>query len=128
MAIQNKIEKGNVIVCKKKYAVIKAFEPELDTFATIIDRKEITLVKDQKELNEKNIIAIEKEWKLLTFDMVLAFEVVGFLAAIAQELAKVGVSIFVISSYSTDHLFVKEKDLGETIETLSLLGYQVSKN
>jgi hypothetical protein len=37
------------------------------------------------------------------------------------------VSIFVISSYSTDHILVKKKDLPKAIKALKGLGFKVGK-
>jgi len=48
----------------------------------------------------------------------LEFEMVGFIAKISKVLAKERISIFVVSSYSTDHLMIKEEHLGKTLELL----------
>ena len=59
---------------------------------------------------------------MLTFDMALPLELVGFLSKISKALADRNISIFVISAYSTDHILVKEKDLAEAIAAFSQLG------
>ncbi len=68
------------------------------------------------------IIEIEKGWKILTFDMVLPFWLVGFLAKVSKVLADEKIPIFAISAYSTDHILVKEKDLARAGEKLKELG------
>lgn len=45
--------------------------------------------------------------------------------AYATALAQVGVSIFVLSSYSTDHILVKADQHEQTIAVLSQLGCRV---
>jgi len=52
---------------------------------------------------------------------------VGFLARVSGALAEEGISIFVISSYSTDHILVKEKDVLKAIRKLEELGCIVEK-
>lgn len=67
-------------------------------------------------------IAVEDGWRLLTFDVVLPFDLVGFLAEVAGVLADADVSIFALSAYSTDHILVKDADLDTALERLGDLG------
>ena len=60
-----------------------------------------------------------------TFDMVLPLDYVGFMAKISKALAECGISIFVISAYSTDHILVKEEDLSSALAALGKLGFEV---
>ena len=66
---------------------------------------------------------MEKDWKILTFDMILPIELVGFLAKVTKVLTDEKISIFAISAYSTDHILVKKKDLKRAKEKLKELGY-----
>ncbi|GEM_PF-3308326 len=50
-----------------------------------------------------------------------------FLANISKVLAEVRVPIFVISAYSTDHIFVRDRDLVKAKEKLESLGCTVEK-
>jgi hypothetical protein len=59
--------------------------------------------------------------------MVLPFSLVGFFALVAGALAEAGVSIFSISAYSTDHVFVKGHDLEKAVKTLEKLGMSVRR-
>ena len=105
----------------EKFWVVKSKKICPEAFANIKDKKEITVIIEEGEINKKDIIKIEKDWKLITFEIVLDFELVGFIAKISSALAKAGISIFVVSSYSTDHLLVKEKDLSQTLDILKNL-------
>jgi hypothetical protein len=40
-------------------------------------------------------------------------------------LAKIGVSVFVLSTFDTDYFMVKEKDLAKAIDVLTAAGHQV---
>ena len=83
----------------------------------------ITSVIDQSKIrNNKDIIDIDKDWKILTFDMILPFGLVGFLAKISKVLADAGIRIFVISSFSTDNVLIKEKNIKKAMNKLKSLG------
>jgi hypothetical protein len=69
----------------------------------------------------------EKDWKCIQVEGPLGFSLVGILAALITPLAEANVSIFNISTFDTDYIFVKEKDLEVSIQTLSRLGHYVSR-
>ena len=55
----------------------------------------------------------------------LAFDLVGVLASIAAPLAEAGISIFNISTYSTDYILVKTADLARAVAALERAGHRV---
>ena len=118
---------GKVYVWKETFAVVKTKKTYSTAFANIIDKNETTVIVDQSKFNEKDAVEIEKDWKILTFDMVLPFGLVGFMAKVSQAIADEKISIFAISAYSTDHVLVKEKDLAKAIKKLENLGCIVEK-
>ena len=122
MELENYFRNSKVYVWKETFAVIKSKKTYPDAFANIIDKNEITVIVDQSKVNEADAIEIEKDWKILTFDMVLPFGLAGFLAKVSKVLADEKISIFVISAYSTDHILVKEKNLVKAKEKLENLG------
>ena len=122
MIKKNYFKNGKVYVWKETFAIIKSKKPYPKAFANITDKNETTVIIEQSKYNEKNVIEIEKDWKILTFDMVLPFGLVGFLAKVSKVLADEKIPIFAISAYSTDHILVKEKDLIRAKEKLKELG------
>ena len=120
--LEKYFKNGKIIVRHETYAVVKARKPVTGSFANIIDDNEVTVIIDQSEYREENVIEIEKDWKILTFDMVLPFGLVGFLAKVSQLLAEEKIPIFVISAYSTDHILIKKKDLEIAKKKLKMLG------
>lgn len=77
---------------------------------------------------EKNVpdgIQCEKSWRVLKVEGPLDFSLIGILASISTALARKGVSIFAISTYDTDYILVKEKDIENAIKALSEEGYEV---
>jgi hypothetical protein len=111
-----------IYIWKETFAIIKAKKPYPNAFANIIDKNEITVIIDQSKCNNEDVIEIEKDWKILTFDMILPFGLVGFLAKVSKVLADEKIPIFAISAYSTDHILVKEKNLIRAEERLKELG------
>lgn len=125
--LKNYFEKGKIYISPKTYAILKTKKPLLDAFAVIQDRKEITVVIEQEKIPGYGVISVEKGWRIITFDLVLPFELVGFLAKITTPLARAKISVFVLSSYSTDHILVKDKDLIQAIRVLKSLGFKKGK-
>lgn len=55
----------------------------------------------------------------------LDLETVGVLASLAVPLGEAGVSIFVLSTFDTDHLLVRDADLERAVEALEEAGHEV---
>jgi len=120
------LKNGAVHVWDQSFAMIRSRRTQPEAFANIIDHNEITVIMDETKVDEEDVIEIQKGWKLLTFDMVLPFELVGFLATVSNAFAKEEIPIFVVSAYSTDHIFVRDKDLLKAKEKLRTFGCRVS--
>jgi hypothetical protein len=65
----------------------------------------------------------ESGWRCLRVTGQLAFTSVGVLACLASPLAEAGISIFVLSTFDTDYLLVKEHDLGRASAALTQAGH-----
>ncbi len=85
-------------------------------FAIIKDQNEVTVVA--KEGFVSQTISVEGFFKRITFDVALPYDLIGFAAHVSTLLANDNIPILVYSAYSTDHLFVKEEDLGKAVEAL----------
>ncbi len=116
------LRNAKVYVWKESFAVVKSKKPYPGAFANITAKNEITVIIDESKLDKIDVIELEKGWKMLTFDVVLPFGLVGFMAKISQALADEKISMLVISSYSTDHILVKEEYLEKAIKKLECLG------
>ena len=116
---------GTVQIWPEKYAVCKVKNIVENAFAVVQDKQEITIIIEAEKIPKESVLEVETGWKIITFDMVLPFELVGFLAIIATKLAEINVSIFAISAFSTDHVLVKETDLDKTIQQLKGLGCKI---
>jgi hypothetical protein len=78
----------------------------------------------QEELVPANIRA-ENGWRGLKVEGPLDFALTGILAGLASALAQAGVSLFAISTFDTDYILVKEKDLAKAIRALEQAGHRV---
>jgi uncharacterized protein len=117
------MKKLEIILRKETFSIIKAKKILSNAFAVIRDKDETTVIIESSKVKNKDVIQAEPGWKLITFNTVMPFNMIGFIAKISQALAKAKISIFVISSFSTDHILVKEGDIQKTILTLKELGF-----
>lgn len=97
--------------------------PRMTTpFMIFRDKWEVTMLID--EIDFKTIrhairdAKVEGNFRLLSFDIELDFDTVGFLAHISKILADADVSIVALSAFSRDHLLIKQEDLARTLKIL----------
>jgi hypothetical protein len=67
----------------------------------------------------------ERGFRLLKVQGPLDFSLVGIIAGLSGTLADAGVSIFAFSTYDTDYVMVKQKDLDRAVAALRKAGYDV---
>ena len=67
----------------------------------------------------------ERGWRYLKVKGPLDFDLIGILSSIVNPLTEDGISVFVISTYDTDYLLVKEINLNRTIEVLKKKGFKI---
>jgi hypothetical protein len=72
-------------------------------------------------------VRCERDYRALRVHGPLPLNLVGILAAIADPLADVGLSIFAISTYETDYVLVKAHDLDVALETLGRAGHEITR-
>lgn len=71
-------------------------------------------------------VQAEKSWRILKVLGPVDFSLTGILAAISAILAASQISIFAISTYDTDYILVKEKDIDHSIDALKNTGYEIA--
>jgi len=70
-------------------------------------------------------VRAEHGFRVLKIDGPLDFSLTGILAAVAGPLADAGISIFAVSTYDTDYVLVKAKDLNQAVAVLQAGGHCV---
>ena len=122
MEAEDFLKNCRVKVWPSRYTVLQVKAIPKDFFAIIRDHQELTVVALEGQTARDLIIKEENDWVLLSFEAVLPFELVGFLAIVARSLAEEQISIFALSSYSTDHILVKAAHLEAAKSKLIALG------
>jgi uncharacterized protein len=70
---------------------------------------------------------VEDGWRALKLEGPIPFEEVGVLSALAGALAGAGLSLFALSTFHTDYILVKERDLAAALEALPRSGFVVDE-
>ncbi|HLM57255.1 MAG TPA: ACT domain-containing protein [Pyrinomonadaceae bacterium] len=91
-------------------------------FMLLRDGREVTMLCEEDDWRAMRHAArdakVEGDFRLVTFDIELAWDVVGFLARVAEILAAAGVAVGALSAFSRDHLLVKQADLARALRAL----------
>lgn len=72
-----------------------------------------------------NTIERDDGWKGIRIRGILDFSMIGILAGISGVLAENKIGIFVVSTFNTDYILVKEKNFDRALEALHLAGYEI---
>jgi hypothetical protein len=92
-------------------------------FMILRDAYEVTLVLDEEDWRRiRHAVRdakIESGYRVVTLDIELPWSTVGYFARVTEILAAAGVSVGALSSFSRDHLLIKQDDLGKALRVLS---------
>ncbi|RME51436.1 MAG: ACT domain-containing protein [Caldilineae bacterium] len=72
-------------------------------------------------------VQAERGWRVLQVAGPLDFGLIGVIARLADTLAAAKVSVFVISTYDTDYILVKEDRLTDAVRALEGAGHRVKE-
>lgn len=72
-----------------------------------------------------NVKDREDGWKGFRIEGVLDFSLIGILSKIATVLAESKISVFAVSTFNTDYIFVRKQQFYRAMERLSEQGYEV---
>ena len=97
--------------------------PRVDAvFMIMRDDKQVTLLIEEEDWQRirhaLRDAKVERGFRLLTFDLELPWNVVGYLARVTEILAAAGISVGALSSFSRDHLLIKQDQLGSALRVL----------
>jgi uncharacterized protein len=124
----------NLKVLDGKYAVYK-FKSESalpgwiyssEFYSITKTSDEISVVAIQTDLNSKEIICTNNDWRIIKIEGPLDFTMVGILADFSSIFSKKNISIFTVSTFDTDYILVKQKDLNTGIQSLIENGHNIS--
>ncbi len=119
-----RILKDKFVVCKvQDYSEI---DFSLDYVFLSKTPEEQSLVCRNLDLPE-NYIAIEEGWRGLKIEGILDFSLKGILYRISKILYREEIGIFVIFTYNTDYIFVKEENLEKAVFSLEKENYSIKR-
>jgi hypothetical protein len=87
--------------------------------------EEVSIVCPQSNVPERT--RCHRGWRCLKLEGNFDLSMTGVISSVADPLAAGGVSIFVISTFDTDYLLVKNDSLETAIQILSQQGYPVTR-
>lgn len=91
-------------------------------FMLLRDPFEVTLLFEESDWRAMRHAArdakTEAGFRLVTLDVELGWDVVGFLAHVTRILAAEGIPVGALSAFSRDHLLIKQDDLGKALRVL----------
>ncbi len=91
-------------------------------FMLLRDAREVTLLLEEADWHTMRHAArdarTEGPFRLVTLDIELQWNVVGYLARVTEILAAAGLSVGALSAFSRDHLLVKQDDLAALLRAL----------
>ncbi len=115
---------GAFAVCRlKRDRAVPDWATAGDFFSVTRTRDELSIVCPESVVPED--VTCEKGWRCLKVRGTLDFALVGILASMVVPLAEAGISVFVVSTYDTDYLLLKERDLEKAARSLAEAGHTV---
>jgi hypothetical protein len=86
---------------------------------------ELSIVCPEKQVPPA--VACDRGWRVLEVGGPLDLATTGVVASITGPLAAAGISLFVVSTYDTDYVLVKDLALGEAVSALAARGHRVNR-
>jgi uncharacterized protein len=123
----------NLLVLKETFAVCRlaagaeipdwAWNGPFVSVTRTADETSIVCLMDQAPAG----ITVERDWRCIKVAGPLAFNQVGLLGALLNPLSEAEISIFAVSTYDTDYLLLKERDLEVAVYTLMQAGHLIGR-
>jgi hypothetical protein len=105
------------ICCLPKDAPIPQWALAGEFFAVCRNEEELSVVCPDGHPPEQ--IKADSGWRALKAQGPLPLTEIGVIAALSTPLSEAGISVFVISTFNTDYLLIKEAQLSKAIRILS---------
>src|SRR5262245_7244439 len=108
---------GNFAVCRlEPGAAIPTWATAGSVFSITRTPVELSIVCEQSVVPDG--VRCERGWRCFALAGPIPFATVGVLASLVTPLADAGISVFAISTFDTDYLLVKEKDVERAVAAL----------
>jgi len=118
------LEPDRFAVCRlAPTALVPWPDPGTALYSVTVTADELSVVC--AEGHEPPGATVESGWRVLRIVGPLAFELVGVIASITVPLAGADIGVFVLSTFDTDLVLVKDVDLDAAIDVLGGAGHRV---
>lgn len=117
-----KIINQDFSVCKVKDYAFVNFNTEYCFIGKTDEEKSLVCITSDVP---SNVTHRDDGWKGFRFQGILDFSLIGILSKIAALLAENSISIFAISTYNTDYVFIKEENFQKALDILKHSGYEI---
>ena len=117
-----KIIKQDFSVCKVKDYSFVNFNTEYCFIGKTDEEKSLVCITSDVP---PNVTHRDDGWKGFRIQGILDFSLIGILSKIAAILAENSISIFAISTYNTDYVFIKEENYQKALDILKHSGYEI---
>ena len=116
---------GRYGICRlKPDEPVPAWGLQGEFFSVTRTSEELSIVCVEAQIPESALC--ERGWRLFKIDAVLDFSLVGIVAGLSAVLAGANIGIFVLSTYNTDYVLVRQPDFSVAVAALRAAGYEVS--
>jgi hypothetical protein len=122
----------NLQILNDKYAICK-FNTDSDIPDSIKDSDfySVTRTKDElsvvcKQSGSLNNCEINENWRILKVAGSLDLSLIGIIAEISGILRDNKIPIFTISTFETDYILVKSKNLNRAVDSLKAKGHEIT--
>ena len=104
-------------------ATIPAWATDAAFFSVTRTLDELSIVTGEASVPAE--VNASRGWRMLKVHGPFSFDETGVVSALANPLARVGVGIFVISTFDTDYLLVRHEEIPVAVETLEHAGHRI---
>ena len=117
-----KIIKQDFSVCKVKDYAFVNFNTEYCFIGKTDEEKSLGCITSDVP---SNVTHRDDGWKGFRLQGILDFSLIVILSKIAALLAENSISVFAISTYNTDYVFIKEENFQKALDILNQSGYEI---
>ncbi len=112
------------LFCVCSLSELPLYDPNIPFYFFSKTDEEISLVCPS-DFAPNQYIEKEDGWRGFRIQGALDFSLIGILSSIATILAEEKISIFAVSTYRTDYIFIKENHLSQAVLALKKKGYVI---
>src|SRR5258708_29022693 len=104
-------------------ATIPAWATGTEFFSVTRTLDELSIVTGEASVPAE--VNAARGWLMLKVHGPFSFDETGVVSALANPLARVGVGLFVISTFDTDYLLMQHEEIPVAVETLERAGHRI---